>query len=186
MRAKVRMQVDQPLLKGTYLFRPYNKAPIWITFRYEKLPNFYPYRGVLTHRKKSCLKERRPTDPIYYKSSLKAESGLIDNEPQKLIQREMSVNMGATVERMALVPVPAQLKLKLLKPTEGMQEAHVTALTRSDINDGLQNNDDKQMRDMEVIAEDVSEQIRHARDKGKGIMYTCVLDKCKSRVRRRG
>lgn len=51
----VEVDLSKPLMRGTKLH--FGKDTVWVDFRYEKLPTFGFYCGVVGHQEKSCEKK---------------------------------------------------------------------------------------------------------------------------------
>lgn len=49
----IELELNKPLLRGTNL--NFEGESTWIEFRYEQLPIFYAYRGVVGHGERFCL-----------------------------------------------------------------------------------------------------------------------------------
>lgn len=56
----VELDLTKPLLRGTEL--KYKQAETWIEFKYEQLPNFCYYCGLIGHSEKMCLKRKQDVD----------------------------------------------------------------------------------------------------------------------------
>lgn len=52
MKMLVEVELEKPLLRGTKL--KFGDEFAWIEFRYEKLPTFYFYCGIVSHPEKNC------------------------------------------------------------------------------------------------------------------------------------
>lgn len=52
VEVEVEVELGQPLMRGTKL--KLEKELVWVDFRYEQLPAFYFYYGVIGHQEKSC------------------------------------------------------------------------------------------------------------------------------------
>lgn len=53
-RVRVQLDIIKPLLRGSLVNIEGNKT--WLTFKYERLPNFYFKCGIIKHRESVCLK----------------------------------------------------------------------------------------------------------------------------------
>lgn len=55
---KIQVEVDltKPLVRGTML--KYKMVKCWVEFRYEQLPTFYFYCGIIWHNEKMCAKRK--------------------------------------------------------------------------------------------------------------------------------
>ncbi|CAM8885102.1 unnamed protein product [Rhodiola kirilowii] len=83
VRERVVISVDQPLLKGTYMDRG-ALDPLWIAFRYEKLPAFCSNCGRLAHVVNNCPEPVPADGRINFGRAIRADSGFLEAEPEEV------------------------------------------------------------------------------------------------------
>lgn len=57
VKIQVELDLTKPLLRGTRL--NYKHTEIWVEFKYEQLPIFYFYCGIVGHNEKLCVKRKK-------------------------------------------------------------------------------------------------------------------------------
>lgn len=63
MRVRVMMDVSAPLCRGR-LVRLDGPKPIWVDFKYERLPIFCYWCGMIDHDKRDCLQQARSNETL--------------------------------------------------------------------------------------------------------------------------
>ncbi|CAM8935631.1 unnamed protein product [Rhodiola kirilowii] len=136
LRVKVKVNVDVPLRKGTFMMRK-GRSPIWITFRYEKLPKICPYCGVLTHEKATCPKKFISTTEEIYTASMKAEKGLFYEGPVELQAQlsELTASMAIQRER-EMIPIQPRNADRRMNEQKAVEEQQLVPVGNCNDDEG--------------------------------------------------
>ncbi|KAL9672282.1 hypothetical protein QQ045_028532 [Rhodiola kirilowii] len=93
-RFRIEVDINTPLRTGVYLLEEESKDPIWIDFRYERLPNICSRCGRLSHEMNECsYKAENPSSRRKFEPHLRAD-----------YQRPADPNRSIVDRRCALIP----------------------------------------------------------------------------------